>query len=120
MSNYFLKEKTMKNAFVTTALVLTAALSASASFAAYSVPQNRLNNVETSSFFAKSAPSVRSRAEVKTDFLEAQKAGTLPAMGEGATVFEKSVPSNLSRAAVKAEYLQAQKAGTLPAMGDRG
>lgn len=110
----------MKNTFITTALVLTAALSASSSFAAYSVPQNRLNNVATSSHFAKSAPSVLSREEVKADYFQAQKAGTLPAMGEGSGVREQVSSSTLTREAVKLEALQARKAGYATAVDYRG
>ena len=110
----------MKNAIATTALVLVAALGATYSFAADSVPRNRLNNVETSSYFAKSAPSVLSRSEVKSELAAAVKSGNLPAMGEKSPVVESSTTSTVTRAAVKADYLQAQKAGTLPPMGDRG
>ena len=110
----------MKNAIATTALVLVAALGATSSFAADSSPRARLNNTDTSSYFAKSAPSVLSRSEVKADLAAAAKSGNLPAMGENSTVRESSTSSTMTRAAVKADYLQAQKAGTLPAMGDRG
>lgn len=110
----------MKNTLATTALVLVAALGATSSFAAYSAPQNRLNNVETSSFFAKSAPSVLSRSEVKAQYDAAVKSGHLPAMGEQSPVYDSTTTSTLTRAAVKADYLQAQKAGTLPPMGNRG
>lgn len=110
----------MKNAIATTALILVAGLSATASFAADSAPRNRLNNVETSSYFAKSAPSVLSRSEVKAQFNAAAKSGNLPAMGEESPVQDTASTSNVTRSAVKADYLQAQKAGTLPAMGNRG
>lgn len=110
----------MKNVFTTTALILVAGLSAGASFAADSAPRARLNNVDTSEYFVKSAPSTASRAEVKTEYFQAMKAGQLPAMGEGYTVSAQPGVSAASRAAVKAEYLQAQKNGTLPPMGDRG
>jgi len=110
----------MKNAIATTALILVAGLSATSGFAADSSPRARLNNTDTSSYFAKSAPSVLSRSEVKADLAAAAKNGNLPAMGENSTVRESSTSSTMTRAAVKADYLQAQKAGTLPAMGDRG
>ena len=110
----------MKNAIATTALVLVAALGATSSFAADSSPRARLNNTDTSSYFAKSAPSVFSRSEVKAELAAAAKSGNLPAMGEKSLVAEPSVTSTVTRAAVKADYLQAQKAGTLPPMGDRG
>ena len=110
----------MKNAIATTALILVAGLSATASFAADSSPRARLNNTDTSSYFAKSAPSVLSRSEVKADLAAAAKNGNLPAMGEKSSVAESAVTSTVTRAAVKADYLQAQKAGTLPPMGDRG
>ena len=110
----------MKNTIATTALVLVAALGATSSFAADSAPRNRLNNVETSSYFAKSAPSVLSRSEVKAEFQAAVKSGNLPAMGEQSPVYNTSSASTVTRAAVKADYLQAQKAGTLPPMGNRG
>ncbi len=110
----------MKNAIATTALILVAGLSATSSFAADSSPRARLNNTDTSSFFAKTAPSVFSRSEVKAELAAAANGGNLPAMGESYTVREPSVVSTLTRAAVKADYLQAQKAGTLPPMGDRG
>ena len=110
----------MKNAIATTALVLVAALGATSSFAADSAPRNRLNNVETSSYFAKSAPSVLSRSEVKSQYQAAVKSGNLPAMGEQSPVYNTSSVSTVTRAAVKADYLQAQKAGTLPPMGNRG
>ena len=110
----------MKNAIATTALILVAALSATSGFAADSSPRARLNNTDTSSFFAKTAPSVLSRSEVKAELAAAAKTGNLPARGENSTVRESSTSSTMTRAAVKADYLQAQKAGTLPAMGDRG
>ena len=110
----------MKNTIATTALVLVAALGATSSFAADSAPRNRLNNVETSSYFAKSAPSVLSRSEVKSQYQAAVKSGNLPAMGEQSPVYNTSSVSTVTRAAVKADYLQAQKAGTLPPMGNRG
>ena len=106
----------MKNAFTTTALVLVAAFSASASFAA---DNSRLNNVATSSFFAKSAPSVLSRSFVKSEYTAAVQAGNPPAHGEY-SVSREPLRSTVARSAVKADYLQAQKAGTLPAMGERG
>jgi len=107
----------MKNAFTTTALVLVAALGASASFAGDVAP---LNNVATSPFFAKSAPSVLSRDYVQSEYNAAVKAGNPPARGEQSGVRESSISSTVPRSAVKAEFLQAQKAGTLPPMGDRG
>ena len=110
----------MKNALATTALVLVAALGATSSFAADSSPRARLNNTDTSSFFAKTAPSVFSRSEVKAELAAAVKSGNLPAMGENSPVAESTATSTVTRAAVKADYLQAQKAGTLPPMGDRG
>ena len=110
----------MKNTIATTALILVAALGATSSFAADSAPRNRLNNVETSSYFAKSAPSVLSRSEVKSQYQAAVKSGNLPAMGEQSPVYNTSSTSTVTRAAVKADYLQAQKAGTLPPMGNRG
>ena len=81
---------------------------------------DRLNNVETSSFFAKSAPSVLSRSFVKSEYAAAVQAGNPPAHGEYSTVRESNVSSTQTRSAVKADFLQAQKAGTLPPMGDRG
>lgn len=72
----------MKNATTTTALILALGLTAGASFAADSSPRARLNSVQTSSYFAQSAPSVLSRAAVKADLQQAQKSGTLPRMGE--------------------------------------
>ena len=110
----------MKNTFATTAAVLVLGLSASASFAGYIAPQNRLNNVATSSYFTKSAPSTASRSVVKNELSQAVKTGNLPARGENSGLIESSAPSSLSRSAVKADFLQAQKAGTLPPMGDRG
>ena len=110
----------MKNTIATTALVLVAALGATSSFAADSSPRARLNNTDTSSFFAKTAPSVFSRSEVKAEFAAAAKSGNLPAMGEQSPVYNTSSTSTVTRAAVKADYLQAQKAGTLPPMGNRG
>ena len=110
----------MKNAIATTALVLVAALGATSSFAADSSPRTRLNNTDTSSYFAKSAPSVLSRSEVKSEYQAAAKSGNLPAMGEQSPVYNTSSASTVTRAAVKADFLQAQKAGTLPPMGDRG
>ena len=110
----------MKNAIATTALVLVAALGATSSFAADSSPRTRLNNTDTSSYFAKSAPSVLSRSEVKAELQAAVKSGNLPAMGERSPVSNVMTKSTATRAAVKADYLQAQKAGTLPPMGNRG
>lgn len=107
----------MKNAIATTALVLVAALGATASFAGDVTP---LNNVATSPFFAKSAPSVLSRSFVKSEYAAAVQAGNVPARGEASIVRESSVSSTQTRSAVKADFLQAQKAGTLPPMGDRG
>ena len=110
----------MKNAIATTALILVAGLSATSGFAADSSPRARLNNTDTSSYFAKTAPSVLNRSEVKAELAAAAKAGNLPARGENSAVAESAVTSTVTRAAVKADYLQAQKAGTLPLMGDRG
>ena len=110
----------MKNAIATTALVLVAALGATSSFAADSSPRTRLNNTDTSSYFAKSAPSVLSRSEVKAELQAAVKSGNLPAMGERSPVSNVMTKGTATRAAVKADYLQAQKAGTLPPMGNRG
>ena len=110
----------MKNTIATTALVLVAALGATSSFAADSAPRSRLNNVDTSSYFVKTAPSVLSRSEVKSQYQAAVKSGNLPAMGEQSPVYNTSSTSTVTRAAVKADYLQAQKAGTLPPMGNRG
>ncbi len=108
----------MKNVFATAA-VIALSFSASASFAGYAAPQTRLNNTETSSYFAKSAPSTLSRSVVKNELTQAVKTGSGPARGEASGVVESSAPSSLSRSAVKADYLQAQKAGTLPPMGNR-
>ena len=110
----------MKNAIATTALILVAGLSATASFAADSAPRSRLNNVDTSSYFVKTALSVLSRSEVKAELQAAVKSGNLPAMGERSPVSNVMTKSTATRAAVKADYLQAQKAGTLPPMGNRG
>ena len=110
----------MKNAIATTALILVAGLSATSGFAADSAPRNRLNNMETSSFFAKSAPSVLDRSEVKAQAQAAVKNGKSQAMGELSPVYQSTATSTVSRSAVKAEYLQAQKAGTLPRMGNLG
>ncbi|MEO7106129.1 MAG: hypothetical protein ABIZ09_07140 [Rhodoferax sp.] len=106
----------MKNAIATTALILVAALGASASFAG---DHSRLNNVATSSFFAKSAPSVLSRSFVKSEYTAAVQANNGPAHGENSNL-APAATSSVPRAAVKAEFLQAQKAGTLPPMGNRG
>ena len=106
----------MKNVFATSALILVAALGATASFAA---DHSRLNNVETSPYFAKSAPSVLSRSFVKSEYTDAMKAGNGPAHGENSGLREP-VASTMARSAVKADFLQARKAGTLPPMGDRG
>jgi hypothetical protein len=114
------ERSTMKNAFVTTALVLTAALSASSSFAAYSAPQTRLNNVATSSYFAPSAPSVLSRAEVKAAVISAQQARAGLSIKETSSHFPKPTPSLLSRAEVKADVLQAHKGGVTSAVDYRG
>ena len=110
----------MKNTIATTALVLVAALGATSSFAADSAPRNRLNNVDTSSYFVKTAPSVLSRSEVKAELQAAVKSGNLPAMGERSPVSNTMTKSTVSRDAVKAEFLQSQRDGTLPAMGNRG
>ena len=104
----------MKNAIATTALILVAGLGASASFAG-----ENLNNVATSSYFAKSAPSVLSRSFVKSEYTAAVQAGNAPARGEDSGV-RTQASSTVPRSAVKAEYLQAQKAGTLPPIGNRG
>lgn len=97
----------MKNVLTTTALILACG----AAFA--SAP----NNVETSPYFAKTAPSVSARADVKAQAAQAQRAGTI-AHGESAMVSD-AAKSTLSRSAIKADYLQAQKAGALPLMGER-
>ncbi len=110
----------MKNTFATTAVILAATLSAGSSFAAYSAPQNGLNNVATSSYFAQSAPSALSRAAVLSDLQAAQKAGTAPALGERDVVRDSSAPSTLSREAVKAEAYQAQRAGAARFVDYRG
>ena len=63
----------MKNATTTTALILALGLTAGASFAADSSPRARLNSVQTSSYFAQSAPSVLSRAVVKAEVINTQQ-----------------------------------------------
>lgn len=110
----------MKNAYATTAIILAAALSAGSSFAAYSAPQHRLNNVETSSHFAKSAPSVLSRDAVKADLQAAQKTGTAPVLGEGNIVRDSSAPSTLTRTAVRAEAARALRSNAVGTVDYRG
>lgn len=109
----------MKNTFTTATLVVALGLSAAGAFAADSSVRARPNTVETSEYFAKGAPSTANRADVKADLINARKAGTVPANGEGYKAREQAVPSSSTRAAVKADFLQAQKAGTLPLMGER-
>lgn len=106
----------MKNTIATTALVLVATLSAGSSFAAYSAPQNRLNNVATSSYFTPTEPSVLSRAEVKGEVVAAVQARTGLSVKETSSHFPKATPSVLSRAEVKAEL---QK-GSVSAVDYRG
>jgi hypothetical protein len=110
----------MKNTIATTALIVTAALSAGSVFAADSAPQGRLNNMATSSYFTPSAPSVLSRTEVKAEYFQAQKAGALPAMGEGVNPREQRIVSDVTRAAIKAEYLQTHKTGAVSPVDYRG
>lgn len=110
----------MKNAFATTAIILAATLSAGSSFAAYSAPQHRLNNVETSSHFAKSAPSVLSRAAVTEDLQAAQKAGTAAALGERDVVRDTSTSSTLSRTEVRADAARALRSNSVGAVDYRG
>lgn len=110
----------MKNAFTTTALVLTLGLTASSSFAAYSAPQTRLNTHDTSSYFASEPASVRSRAEVKGEVISAQQARIGLNTKETSSHFPKSTPSVLSRAEVKAESLQATQSGNPSAVDYRG
>lgn len=99
----------MKNVFTTTALILACG----AAFA------GGPNNVQTSPYFAKSAPSVAARADVQGEVLATRKAEFGLSSKETSPYFPKATPSVLSRSAVKADYLQAQKAGTLPLMGER-
>lgn len=120
MSINFLKENIMKNAFTTTAVILAATLSAGSSFAAYSAPQNQLNNVATSSYFAQSAPSVLSRDAVKGEFLNAQQARVGVNTKETSSHFAQSAPSVLSRDAVKADLQQARRSGNASAVDYRG
>ena len=108
----------MKNATTTTALILALGLTAGASFAADSSPRARLNSVQTSSYFAQSAPSVLSRAVVKAEVINTQQARAHVNAKETSSYFAQSAPSVLSRAAVKADLQQAQKSGTLPRMGE--
>lgn len=110
----------MKNVFATSALILACGLSAGSSFAAYSAPQNRLNNVDTSSFFAKSAPSVRSRTEVKGEVISARQAIAGVNTKETSSHFPKSTPSVLSRAEVKADAVKAQRSGNTSSTDYRG
>jgi uncharacterized protein (DUF427 family) len=93
-----LKEITVKTSFVTAALIIASGLSATASFAADSAPL--------------------SRAQVRSEVLQARANGTMPATGDVTVTQETSVPSTLTRGAVKSDFLQAQKAGTLPYKGD--
>lgn len=109
----------MKNATTTTALILALGLTAGASFAADSSPRARLNSVQTSSYFAQSAPSVLSRAEVKAAVISAQQASAHLSVKDTSSHFAQSAPSVLSRAAVKADLQQAQKSGALPRMGEQ-
>jgi hypothetical protein len=110
----------MKNAYATTAVLLAAALSAGSSFAAYSAPQHRLNSMETSSHFAKSAPSVLSRDAVKADLQAAQKAGLAPVRGDSEMVRDSSAPSTLSRSVVQAEAARAVRNNTVGFVDYRG
>ena len=98
----------MKNVFTTTALILACG----AAFA------GGPNNVETSPYFAKTAPSVAARADVKAKVLASRQAQAGLSVKETSSHFPKSVPGVLSRSAVKADYLQAQKAGTLSLNGE--
>ena len=88
----------MKTSFATAALIIVSGLSASASFAADSAPL--------------------SRAQVRSEVLQARANGTMPAFGNVTVTQVTSTPSTLTRDAVKSDFLQAQKAGTLPYKGD--
>jgi hypothetical protein len=93
-----LKEITVKTSFATAALILMTGLSASASFAADSAPL--------------------SRAQVRSEVLQARTNGTMPEFGNVTLTRVTSAPSTLTRDAVRSDFLQAQKAGTLPYKGD--
>ena len=110
----------MKNTFATTAVILAATLSAGSSFAAYSAPQNGLNNVATSSYFAQSAPSVRSRDEVKAEVMNALQARAGKNTKETSSHFAQSAPSVRSRDEVRADLVQSQKSGNVFAVDYRG
>jgi hypothetical protein len=105
----------MKNAIATTALILAAGLSAN--FSAYAQPAAGEGPFFTPS---QSGSSTVARSTVKVDFVQARKAGFVPASGETSYTSDKSAASSVSRSAVKADYFQAQKAGTLPYAGNRG
>ncbi|MBI2750678.1 MAG: DUF4148 domain-containing protein [Burkholderiales bacterium] len=111
----------MKNTIVTTALIVTAALSAGSVFAADSFARVEPATGEGPFFLVQATPSNKSRADVKAEYISAQKAGELPINGELMKVQESPVaPSNLTRAAVKADLLQALKAGYVVPVGYRG
>jgi hypothetical protein len=109
----------MKNAFTTATIAVALGLTAAGAFAADSSVRARPNTVETSEYFAKSAPSTVSRSAVQADLINAQKAGTVPANGDAYKAREQFQPSSTTRAAVQAETIQALKTGGLPRIGER-
>jgi hypothetical protein len=68
------------------------------------------------SFAADSSPLTRE--QVRAEYVQAVKAGTLPVNGDIAYVPSTKFESTKTRAEVQAEYFQAVKAGALPANGD--
>lgn len=63
--------------------------------------------------------STLSRSDVRAEFIQAAKQGTLPAVGEAVSSSVIAVlPSNKTRADVNGEYLQAKREGSLPQIGE--
>jgi hypothetical protein len=76
-----------------------------------------LASVGAANSFAADSTSL-TRDQVRAEYYQAVKAGTLPANGDIANVPSSKFESSKTRAEVRAEYYQAVKAGTLPVNGD--
>lgn len=100
--------------FLAASLIALSTLAAGTAFAAEA--QRPVGDVELQLGVAPST-SVRSRADVRAEYLAARAAGQLPVIGEVA----EAVPadhSTTTRAEVRAEYFQALKTGSLPQTGE--
>lgn len=106
----------MKTPFSATALILTSALIGSTGYAATSTPVMRISEDTPPTPYSDSGLT---RAQVRAEYLQARKDGTLPRYSE-ANEPTPITSSGLTRDQVRAEYFQALKDGTLIQYSEAG